>query len=239
MHGRNREKAESTMNTIKKETNSENLNYVYADLESFAQIKEMVRYLYDNFNKLDVLINNAGAIHSERKISPEGIEETFAINYVAPFLLTNLLLDLLKKANSSRIINVVSRVHSNQVNFKDLQLEKGYSPVKAYANSKTALILFTYFLAVKLKGKNITVNCLHPGVIDTKLLRAAYGTDGAPLTEGANRLVFAATAPELENVSGKYLVHNRSESSKEITYDREVQKTLWRKTEQITGMTFE
>jgi len=239
VHGRNREKAESTMNTIKKATNSENLNYVYADLESFAQIKEMVRYLYDNFDKLDVLINNAGAIHSERKISPEGIEETFAINYVAPFLLTNLLLDLLKKANSSRIINVVSRVHSNQVNFKDLQLEKGYSPVKAYANSKTALILFTYFLAVKLKGKNITVNCLHPGVIDTKLLRAAYGTDGAPLTEGANRLVFAATAPELENVSGKYLVHNRSESSKEITYDREVQKTLWRKTEQITGMTFE
>lgn len=239
MHGRNREKAELTINNIEKATSSNNVSYVYADLGSFAQLKEMVSYIYDRFDRLDVLINNAGVIRSERRISQEGLEETFAINYVAPFILTKLLLDLLKKGKSGRIVNVVSRVQSNQLDFEDLQLEKGYTAVKAYAKSKTALILFTYLLAEKLKDKDITVNCLHPGVINTKLLRSAFGAGGAPLKEGAKTLIFAATAPELEKVSGKYFVNNRSESSSEITYNKEVQKTLWKKTEDILGLTFE
>ena len=227
------------MNKIEEATNSHKLSYVYADLGSFAQIRAMVSRIYERFDRLDVLINNAGVIRSERRINQEGLEETFAINYIAPFLLTKLLLDLLKKGKSGRIVNVVSRVQSNQLDFEDLQLEKGYTGVKAYAKSKTALILFTYLLAEKLQDKEITVNCLHPGVINAKLLRSAFGAGGAPLTEGAKTLVFAATAPELEKVSGKYFVNNRSKSSTEITYNKEVQKTLWKKSEEIIGITFD
>ena len=233
VHGRNQEKAKLAMQKIEKETSNGNLSYVHADLGSIAQIKTMVSEIYDRFKRLDALINNAGVIRPERTINKDGLEETFAINYLAPFLLTNLLLELLKKGKSSRIVNVVSRVQSNQLDFKDLQLEKGYTAVKAYAKSKTALVLFTYFLAEKLQDKGITVNCLHPGVINTKLLRAAFVVDDVSLTEGAKTLVFAATAPKLEDVSGKYFVNNRSSSSKEITYDRKVQKTLWKKTEEI------
>ena len=236
VHGRNQEKAELAMRKIEEVTNSYNLSYVYADLGSFSQIKEMVSDLYKRFDKLDVLINNAGIIRPERTVNQEGLEETFAINYVAPFLLTNLLLDLLKKGTSSRIVNVVSRVQSNQLDTDDLQLEKEYTAVKAYAKSKTALIMFTYLLAKKFRNQDITVNCLHPGVINTKLLRAAFGAGGVSLAEGSKTLVFAATAPELEKVTGKYFVNNRSVSSKEITYDIEVQKTLWKKTEEILGL---
>ena len=133
----------------------------------------------------------------------------------------------------------MSRVQSNHLNFEDLQLKKGYTAVKAYSKSKTALVLFTYHLAEKLQDEGITVNCLHPGVINTKLLRAAFESGGASVEVGAKTLVFAATAPELEGVSGKYLVNNRPNSSKEITYNKEVQETLWRKTEEILKVALE
>ncbi|MFX1320539.1 MAG: SDR family NAD(P)-dependent oxidoreductase [Promethearchaeota archaeon] len=239
VHGRNLEKAQLTMKGIEKQTNNQNLSFVYADLGSFTQIKEMVSDIYNRFNRLDVLINNAGVYRSERSITQDGLEETFAINYVAPFLLTNLLIDLLRNTKSSRIVNVVSRVQSNHFDFKNLNFEKGYTGVKAYAKSKTALVLFTYLLAEKLKNTDIAVNCLHPGVIRTKLLRSASRSYGAPLLDGAKTLMFAAIAPELENISGKYFVNNRSEPSKDITYDKEIQKKLWKKTEEIIGMEFE
>ncbi|MFW9947369.1 MAG: SDR family NAD(P)-dependent oxidoreductase [Candidatus Odinarchaeota archaeon] len=239
VHGRNQEKAELTMQRIEKITNKNNISSVFADLNSFNEIKEMASEIFDCFNKLDVLINNAGVYKSKRQTNQEGLEETFVINYIAPFLLTNLLIDLLKKAESSRIVNVVSRVQSNHLNFNDLQFEKGYSGVKAYARSKTALILFTYLLADKLYNTGITVNCLHPGVINTKLLRSAYGSGGASLLDGAQTLIFAALAPEIKNVSGKYFVNNRSEPSKDITYDKEIQKKLWKRTEEFIRMKFE
>lgn len=238
IHGRNQEKAKLAMEKVKKETNSNNLSYVYADLSSFSQIKEMVAQLYNTYDHLDVLINNAGIIRDERAITQEGVEETFAINYIAPFLITNLLLDLLKKGNSSRIVNVASRVQSNHLDLDDFPFEKGYTAVKAYARSKSALIMFTYLLAEKLKDTGITVNCLHPGVINTKVLRAAFSGRGAPLTEGAKTLVFAAISSEIENKTGNYFVFNRPERSKDITYDKELQESLWKKTEEILGMEF-
>lgn len=239
VHGRNQEKAKVAMQKIKEETNSANVSFVYADLGVLAQIREMANRIYEKFDRLDVLINNAGIIRHERTINQDGLEETFAINYLAPFYLTNLLLDLLKKGNASRIVNVASRVHSNQFDFNDLQLEEGYTAVKAYAKSKTALILFTYHLAEKLQDKSITVNCLHPGVINTKLLRAASGSGGAPVNEGAKKLLFAATAPELENVSGNYFVNNHSTYSKDITYSKEIQMALWDKSKEIIKIALE
>jgi len=238
IHGRNREKADLTLKRIEKVTNKKNVSAVYADLSSFNQINEMVNDVSYRFNRLDVLINNAGVYKPERNITQEGLEETFAINYIAPFILTNLLLNLLKNGKSSKIVNIVSRVHSNLFNFDDLQLEKGYTGVKAYSKSKTALILFTYLLADKLKNTDITVNCLHPGVINTKLLRSAFGSDGAPLLDGAKTLIYAATAPELEDVSGRYFVNNHAMPSKNITYDKEIQRKLWKMTEEILGMKF-
>ncbi len=226
------------MEKAKEITNKNNVSSVYGDLSSFNEIKEMVNDIYNRFNRLDVLINNAGVYRSTRDLTQEGLEETFAINYIAPFILMNLLIDLLKKAKSSRIANVVSRVHSNQLNFNNLQFETGYTGVKAYARSKTCLIMFTYLLADKLKNTEITVNCLHPGIINTKLQRAAIGSGGASLLEGAETLVFAATAPELKNLSGKYFINNSPRPTKDITYNKEIQNKLWKKTEELVGMEF-
>lgn len=238
IHGRNQDKAELAMERIVKITKRKNLSTTNADLRSFNQIENMVKDIKSRFDKLDVLINNAGVYEPKRSTTEKGLETTLAVNYIAPFLITNLLMDTLRKSESGRIINVASRVHSNHFDFENLQFERGYTGVKAYANSKTALILFTYFLANKLKSTNITVNCLHPGVINTKLLKSAFGSYGAPVIEGANTLIFAATSPELESVSGKYLVNNHSISSKDITYNKELQKMLWNKTEELIGIKF-
>ncbi|MFX1353477.1 MAG: SDR family NAD(P)-dependent oxidoreductase [Promethearchaeota archaeon] len=239
IHGRNKEKAEFTLGRIKSITKRKNVSIVYADLCSFNQIKEMANDINNNYDRLDVLINNAGVFKPERSLTEEGFESTFAVNYIAPFLLTNLLLESLKKSKSGKIVNVVSRVHSNHFDFNDLQFKMGYTGVKAYAKSKTALILFTYALAEKLKNINITINCLHPGVINTKLLRSAYGTYGAPVLEGAKTLIYAATAPELKNVTGKYFVNNHPEPSKDITYNKETMNMLWSKTEELIGLKFD
>ncbi len=198
----------------------------------------MAYQIKEKYERLDVLINNAGVYRQNRQLSEEGLEETFAINYIAPFLLTNLLLDSLKKANSSRIVNVASQVQSNHLDLDNLQFEKGYTGVKAYASSKTCLIMFTYLLAEKLKNTDITVNCLHPGVINTKLLNVAWGSVGAPVSEGANNLIYVAMTPNLEKVSGKYFDNKHIKPSKDITYDKKLQRELWKKTEEIIGSKF-
>ncbi|MFX1394877.1 MAG: SDR family oxidoreductase [Promethearchaeota archaeon] len=238
VHGRNRQKAELTLEQIKNQTKLDNISAVYADLSSFDQIKEMAYQIKEKYERLDVLINNAGVYRQNRQLTEEGLEETFAINYIAPFLLTNLLLDSLKKANSSRIVNVASQVQSNHLDLDNLQFEKGYTGVKAYASSKTCLILFTYLLAEKLKNSDIMVNCLHPGVINTKLLNVAWGAIGAPVSEGAKNLIYVAMAPKLEKVSGKYFENKHIKPSKDITYDKELQRKLWKKTEEIIGLKF-
>jgi NAD(P)-dependent dehydrogenase (short-subunit alcohol dehydrogenase family) len=233
IHGRNKEKTRTTIKSIKDETQDPIISGVSADFSSLVQIKDMADNLYERFDHLDVLINNAGVFRPEMQITTEGLELTFMVNYVAPFYLTNLLIDLLKKSDSARIVNVASQVQSNHLDFDNLQFETGYTAVKAYARSKTCFIMFTYLLAEKLKDTNITVNTLHPGVINTKLLDAAMGSVGAPVSKGADTLIYAAMNPELKDVSGKYFKNNSPESSKEITYNKELQKRLWQKTEEI------
>ncbi len=238
IHGRNLKKAKLFLKEIRSKTGLNSISAVYGDLSSIDQILDMADQVNKKFNRLDILINNAGIYRNERSVSQNGIEETLAVNYIAPFILTNLLLELLKKGKSSRIINVVSQVHSNQLEFKNLQLEIGYTAVKAYAHSKTCLIMFTYLLAEKLKNSAITVNCLHPGVINTKLLDAAMGMVGAPGSIGADNLIHAVTASELEGITSKYLNMKHIEPSKDITYNKEIQVKLWQKTEEIIGMKF-
>ena len=238
IHGRNEEKTEKTIESIKKETKSPNVLGISADLGSLEQIKKLAKNLYEQFDHLDVLINNAGVLRPQKNLTIDGLEETFTVNYVAPFLLTNLLIDLIKKSESGRIINVASQVQSNHLDFNNLQYEIGYTGVKAYASSKTCLIMFTYLLAEKLKHTNITVNCLHPGIINTKLLKTGMGSFGAPLSIGAENLIYVITDQKLEKVSGKYFNNKKPELSKEITYNKEIQKELWQKTEKIIGRSF-
>ena len=238
IHGRNQKKAELIMKEIEKKTNLHNMSTVYADLASIDQIATMVDDIYKKFDRLDVLINNAGIYRPQRQLSHDGFEETFAVNYVAPYILTNRLINLLKKANLSRIVNVVSEVQSNQLDFNNLQFETGYTGVKAYARSKTCLVMFTYLLAEKLKRENITANCLHPGIINTKVLEAAMGMVGAPVSVGADTLVHAATSPKLEGITGKFLDMKRIQPSKDITYNKELQEKLWQITEKLIGMDF-
>jgi NAD(P)-dependent dehydrogenase (short-subunit alcohol dehydrogenase family) len=140
-------------------------------------------------------------------------------------LLTGLLLDLIKKSAPSRIINVSSMTHSSSIDFDDLQGEKYYSGYSAYSLSKLCNIFFTYELAERLQGTGVTVNCLHPGVIDTKLLRTNF-SGGRPVFEGSKTSVYLATAPELENVTGKYFMDKRETRSSHISYDPEVRKKL-------------
>ena len=239
VHGRDELKTNNTIELIRNETNNPKIDGVYANLGSFQQIKEMAKTLHERYNHLDILINNAGVIRANRNLTEDGVEETFMVNYIAPFLLTNFLIDLLEKSNAGRIVNVVSQVHSNHLDLSDLQYKKGYSGVKAYARSKTCLIMFTYLLAEKLKQSNITVNCLHPGIINTKLLEASMGAPlGAPVSVGAENLIYVAIEQKLEKVSGKYFNNKKPEPSKEITYDKEIQRKLWRETENILGKTF-
>ncbi len=238
IHGRNEKKAELIKNEIENKTNLHSMSMVYADLASIDQISTMVDDIYKKFDRLDVLINNAGIYRPQRQLSYNGLEETFAVNYIAPYILTNRLINILKKPNSSRIVNVVSEVQSNKLDFNNLQFETGYTGVKAYARSKTCLVMFTYLLAEKLKKYNITVNCLHPGVINTKVLDAAMGMVGAPVSVGADTLVHAATSSKLEGITGKFLDMKRIQPSKDITYNKELQEKLWQKTEKLIGMEF-
>lgn len=236
IHGRNQKKAELTMKDIKKKTNLHSVSTIYADLASIDQINTMADDIYKNFDRLDVLINNAGIYRPQRQLSHDGIEETFAVNYVAPYILTNRLVKILNKTSSSRIVNIVSEVQSNKLDFNNLQFETGYTGVKAYARSKTCLVMFTYLLAEKLKKYNITVNCLHPGVINTKVLDAAMGMVGAPVSVGADTLVHAAISSKLEGITGKFLDMKRIQPSKDITYNKELQEKLWQITEKLIGM---
>lgn len=239
VHGRNQTKAEETLTEIKNKASNDNFYALYGDLRSIEEIKNISRQLHKNFGRLDVLINNAGIIKQERTITHEGLEETFAVNYIAPFLLNNLLIDILKNSTPRRIVNVASQVHSNEIDFDNLQYSTGYTAVRAYALSKTCLIMYTYLLADKLKKYNITVNTLHPGVINTKLLKATWGEIGAPTDVGAKALVHAATASDLRNVTGKYFKNNKAAISKDLTYNKQLQEKLWRKTEELLGMKFE
>ncbi len=232
LHGRSESRVKQVLQEIKHITGNDQLDFFIADLSSLQQIRTMAAEIRRKYNKLEVLINNAGVAMNKLEVSDDGYEMTFAVNHLAVFAITLLLLDLLKQAAPSRIINVSSMVHSSSVNFENLFEPRFFDGWEAYCQSKLCNILFTYELAEKLKDHGVTVNCLHPGVIDTKLLRVNFG-GGSPVTEGSRKLVYLATAPELAAVTGKYFNDNRQTQSAEITYDPETRKKLWNLSENL------
>lgn len=239
IHGRNKEKCESTVNEIFNKSKNDNLNFVTADFSSKEEIKNMADEINSRFNKLDVLINNAGTYMTERVLTSGKIEMTFMVNHIAPFLLTNLLLGLIEKSAPARIINVSSVAHIRaSLDFDNLQGERNFSPYGAYALSKLGNILFTIELADRLNNTGLTVNALHPGVIGTKLLYKGFGMGGADLKEGAETPVYLSASGEVENVTGKYFIKKNEEEPAPIVYDEEIRKKFWEISEELSGIKF-
>src|SRR4028118_1249510 len=209
MVGRDRDRGEAAMAEIKENSANASVGLMLADLSSQEQIRRLAHEIKEAYPRLDVLINNAGVIRSERITTADGLETTFAVNHLAYFLLTNLLLDRLKASSPSRIVNVASGEQRNgTIDFDDLQGEKGYKGAKAYSQSKLATVLFTYDLARRLQGSGVTANCLHPGVVGTSLGSGVSGVFGfmvramTPLMKspekGAETSIYLASSPEVE-----------------------------------------
>jgi NAD(P)-dependent dehydrogenase (short-subunit alcohol dehydrogenase family) len=223
------------------------VDLIVADLSELSQVRRAASLFTQKYTRLHVLINNAGGLKSEREMTSDGLEYAFATNYLAPFLLTELLLDTLKASVPARIINVSSAGHAlGSIDFADLQGERRYSPSKAYAQSKLAQLYYTYELADRLKGTGVTVNALHPGAVATNFNDGLTGfvrfigmfnnLVGASAEKGAQTTLYLATSPEVESVSGKYFSKSKPTPSSKLSYDMTVRKRLWQVSEELTRL---
>lgn len=246
---RDKNKGEIVKDEIIKESGNRNVHLLLSDLSLMRSIKELAKEFKSRFNRLDVLINNAGGIFGKRILTEEGLEYTFALNHIAYFLLTGLLLDILKKSAPSRIINVASEGHRfHGIDLDNLQGERGFSGLRAYDQSKLCNILFTYELARRLEGTGVTANCLHPGMVDSNFGNTAsfwfrlLVRIGKPILitpeRAAKAIIYLATSKDVEGSNGKYFIGRRPAESSRISYDREIQKKLWEISEKITGVKY-
>jgi NAD(P)-dependent dehydrogenase (short-subunit alcohol dehydrogenase family) len=190
LHGRSPERLEATLEELRSQTGSEKANSYLADLSSLDAVRNLAERILSGEDRLDVLVNNAGMIARERKESEDGYELTFQVNYLSHFLLTRLLLPLLKDSAPSRIVNVASAGQS-PLDFSNLMLERGYDAMKAYSQSKLAQVIFTFGLAEQLRGTRVTVNALHPAsLMDTKMVQSTFGYNMSTVEEGTDWHVF-------------------------------------------------
>ncbi len=207
-----------------------------SDFSSLKQVRELAEKINEEHDQLHVLINNPGVYMRERRLTKDGLETTFQVNFLSHFLLTNMLLPL-KKSKPSRIIMVTSDAHwSARVDWDNLNGEKSYDSYAAYSLSKLAQVLFTYELAKRLEGTGVTVNCLHPGAINTKLNRTGWGGASAGVEQGAQTPVYLASSPEVDNVTGKYFRNKQPVSSSSLSYDKALQKKFWSLAEKLVGV---
>ncbi len=242
---RDKDKGEAALLEIRTRSGNKSVDAMVADLSSQDSVRELAHDFKARYKKLHVLVNNAGVFLPKRVPTVDGLEATFATNHLGHFLLTNLLLDVLKASAPSRIINITSSAHrGTEMQFEDLQGEKKYSGFHAYSQSKLANVLFTYQLAKLLEGTGVTVNCLHPGVV-----RTGFGKDqtglmsvlvrmGSPFMmsseKAARAAVYLATSPELETVTGKHFSKGREERSSEESYDMTSAERLWKISAELT-----
>jgi len=234
---RDKSRGEKALSDIITESGNESIDLLVADLSSQYSIRQSVKEFQVKFDKLNVLINNAGVNPRRRYETVDGFEKTFAINTLAPFLLTNLLLPTLKNSTPARIVNVASAVQSKSINFDNLQFKKHFRSWKAYSQSKTALILLTYEFARRLSNSEITVNCLHPGAVKSNIIRDYKGiiklftklifSFAKSPKKGAETVIYLASSPDVENISGKYFVDKKEVKSTDVTYDKSIAKSLW------------
>lgn len=237
VHGRSAERCEKVVAEIQRASGT--AEAAVADFASLKQVRALAEAVKKNHPRLDVLINNAGAFlrDARRHLTVDGYETTFQVNHLAHFLLTGLLLDLLKASAPARIITVSSGLHSSgRIAWDNLQGEKEFDGYSAYNHSKLANVLFTYALAERLQGTGVTANCLNPGVIATKMLRTGWGGGGRSWHAGAATSVYLATSPEVENVTGRYFTESRETPSSRASHDQELQAELWKVSEVLVGL---
>jgi NAD(P)-dependent dehydrogenase (short-subunit alcohol dehydrogenase family) len=235
VHGRDKVKGARVLDEINRDNCNENLVLYLADFSSFADIKRMAEEIKREQSELHVLINNAGTFSKKRLLTKDGLEMTFAVNHLATFLLTMLLLDLLKASRPARIVNVASGAHRNisAIDFDNLQGEKSYDGFEAYGLSKLGNVLFTNELARRLEGSGVSVNSLHPGVINTGLQRISYDLDGESVEEGARTSVYLAASPEVEGITGKYYSRMAEKNTSELAQDKALQEKFWKVSEDL------
>ena len=237
--GRNAPKTSRVVEEIRSATGNQTVDSLQADLASLAEVRRLAEEFKSKYTKLHVLLNNAGAMFWSRHLSADGFELTFALNHLAPFLLTNLLLDTLKASAPARIINVSSRAHQRgKIDFDDLQSERRYVGMEVYGKSKRANILFMRELSRRLEGTRVTANALHPGFVNSGFAKnnpgLAFKLFGAvgPLVarspeQGAQTSIYLASSPEVEGVTGKYFADSKVTQPAPQATDSTAAKKLW------------
>lgn len=241
LHGRDQQRLEATQQGIQQAAGSAWLETYCADFSSLAEVRDLAEAVQSRHPRLDMLINNAGIGggkrgEARREVSRDGYELRFAVNYLAPFLLTHLLLPSLRNTPPSRIINVAS-VGQHPINFQDVMLERRYDPMTAYSQSKLALIMFTFDLAEALKGAGVTANSLHPAsLMNTKMVYESLGYALTTVEDGLSAVLHLATSPKLDNVSGKYFDQQREARANSQAYDLASRRRLRQLSERLTGL---
>jgi len=249
---RNQAKGDAALADVKKRSASDNVELMLADFASLESIRGFAEKFKADHDRLDVLVNNAGGINTSRSETLDGFETTFGVNHLGYFLVTNLLLDMLKASAPARVVSVSSGAHlrAKGIDFDDLNAEQSYSGMGVYGKSKLANVLFTYELARRLDGTGVTANCLHPGVVRSGfgqnngglislVFKSAY-TLMTPFTksnaQGAETSIHLASSPEVEGVTGRYFADSKETPSSAASHDEEAARRLWEISEQMTGL---
>jgi NAD(P)-dependent dehydrogenase (short-subunit alcohol dehydrogenase family) len=237
VHGRSQAKAVAACATLRERQRDGAFVPVWGDLSSLAQVRTLAAQVDAAAPTLDVLLNNAGVFMTERRESADGYELTFAVNHLAPFLLTRLLLPKLRRSSGGRVVNVSSMAHARgRLDLEDLDLKRGYDGYGAYASSKLCNVYFTHELARRLAGTAVTTTSLHPGVISTKLLRTGFGMGGASLESGARTSVHCALSKEAGEANGRYFSAARLAREAPHANDPALEGKLWEISAQRCGL---
>ncbi len=237
-------KGDALRDEIMEQTPNARLDFMHCDLASFESIRSFVKAFKKKYKNLHILINNAGVWETKRNESKDGIERNFAVNHLAPFLLTNLLIDTLKSSAPARIITVSSEAHrQGDIYFDDLEFKKKFSSLKAYSQSKLANILFTKKLSQKLKGSGVTANCLHPGVVASnlfekmpKVITAIMKIFMISTEKGAQTTIYLATSEEVKTISGEYFSKSRRKKPSSVALRQDIADRLWQISEKYVGI---
>ncbi len=246
--GRDRARGEQAAADIADESGSPAVEVFVADMSSQKEVRRLAGDILAAFPRLDVLLNNVGGFWAHRHLTADGLEHTFALNHLAPFLLTNLLLERLTASAPARVITVSSGAHSmGRIDFDDLMGEQDYSGQRSYNQSKLANVMFTYELARRLDGTGVTATALHPGMTNTSFSTEDPHRRMAPIVflvrpfmkspkRGADTAVYLASSPEVEGVTSRYYVNRKTKKSEESSYDGATTARLWRLSTDLVGI---
>ena len=236
IHGRNKEKVAGVVKELKRTSKNNNIEGYVADFSSLSEVRRLAELVQSKYASLDVLVNNAAIAVSKPRLSEDGYELQFAVNYLAPFLFTSLLLPALRNAAPARIVNV-SSIGQREIDFDNIMLERDFEDAKAYRQSKLALIMFTFDLAEQLKNENITVNSLHPGTyLNTNMVRNLNITPLGEPESGAEAVAHLSVSESVSGVTGKYFNVKTESRANSQAYDIQARKQLRDLSLLLTGL---